>query len=192
MFMKIYTYTYSFNIIYGTIDLKQPTTQPSVSPPTSQKLKVLISYCIGKRSSINLLKLHEDLTTNGYECTLDVKDVNTGVPMSDVIPHKIAGCDAFIVIFSQKSSQSAEWCHTELAYANPYIGQKTLIVIKRQECDILSWMQFLLEDWLYLPFIKNEGYDESLKKLIRALEEVCMYIYSYMVKLVVIYCNLIF
>ena len=190
MFMKIYTYTYSFNIIYAWhCRFKATTTQPPVSPPSSQKLKVLISYCREEVTDKFAETLHEDLTTNGYECTLDAKDVITGASVSlDVVADKIAGCDAFIVIFSQKSSQS-EWCHIELAYANPYIGQKKLIVIKRQECDILSWMQLLLEDWLYLPFIKDEEYDESLKKLIRALEEVCMYIYSYMVKLVVMYCN---
>ena len=172
-------YTCSFNIFYDTVDLKrQSTTQPPVSPPaqppTSQKLKVLISY--GREEVIDKFAetLHGDLTTNGYECTLDAKDVCTGVSVSDVVSDKIADCDAFIVVFSQKSSQS-EWCRAELAYAKT--RKKKLIVIKRQELGFLSRLQFLFEDWFYLwslqlSFIKDEEYDESFRELIRALEEV--------------------
>ena len=145
-----------------------------MSPPTSQKLKVLISYSREEIIDKFAETLHGDLTTNDYDCTLDAKDVITGVSVSDVASDKIASCDAFIVIFSQKSSQSG-WYHAELAYAKTQ--KKKLIVINRQEWDFLSRMQFLLKDWFYLwslqlSFIKDEEYDESFMELIRALEEV--------------------
>ena len=163
----------------------QPSPPSPPPPPTSQELTVFISY--GREDITNKFaeKLHRDLTTNGYKCIRDVEDFLAGDSLSEVIANKIAGCDAFIVILSQKYSQS-KWCCNELIYADDQ--KKKLLVIKRQEeCDISHQVKLLLKDRVYLSFISDEEYDENLTKLIRALEEVA--ICNCTVKLVVIYCN---
>ena len=91
--------------------------------------------------------LYEDLQREGYECTLDVKDFDAGDELSYVIPDNIDHCDVFIIILSQKYSKSG-WCCAELKHAK--YCQKKLMIIKRQDCEISTQVQFLIEDRLYL------------------------------------------
>ena len=48
------------------------------------------------------------------------------------------------------------------------------MMIKRQDCEISTQVQFLIGDRLYLSFIKDEEYQENFSKLIKALKQVCI------------------
>ena len=150
--------------------MPQPTESLTSQPQsTSQKLKVFISYGREEITNKFAVTLHGDLTSNGYECTLDVKDFKADDSLSGVISDKIDGCDAFIIILSKKYSQS-DWYRAELVYAKDQ--KKKLIVIKREECVISSQVQFLIEDRLYFSFINDEEYNKNLIKLLGGLEKV--------------------
>ena len=151
-----------------------PPPPAPVAPPQQQSLfplKLFISYRREDTSTF-ATRLYEDLWVNGYDVFFDVQSITGADCLNDAISSAIEKCDVMIVILSETYSNS-DWCRKELKFAAK--KKKKWVIIKRLEGECSSLVEFIIEDQLWISFVKEEEYYAKFVKLIDALTKVRCY-----------------
>ncbi|CAG5130657.1 unnamed protein product [Candidula unifasciata] len=128
--------------------------------PSVQDLKaaespdVFISYQWGKQKHI--IKLYERLTSLGFTCWLDIKQMGGGDSLYDKIDRGLRGCKVVVSCVTQKYALSAN-CRREVSLADALKKPLLPLLLEQMTWPPSGPMSMVLSQLLYINCAKDES-----------------------------------
>ncbi|XP_059147008.1 uncharacterized protein LOC131934876 [Physella acuta] len=147
------------------------TIQTELDKKASDSPDVFISYQWGKQK--NIIKLYERLTSLGFSCWLDIKQMGGGDSLFDKIDRGIRGCKVVLSCVTQKYALSAN-CRREVSLTDALKKPLVPLLMEQMTWPPAGPMSMVMTQLLYINFAKDESvqmtwdgpkFDELLSKI---------------------------
>ncbi|XP_055899191.1 uncharacterized protein LOC106060709 [Biomphalaria glabrata] len=128
--------------------------QSDLDKIASDSPDIFISYQWGKQK--NIIKLYERLTSLGFSCWLDIKQMGGGDSLYDKIDRGIRGCKVVLSCVTQKYSLSAN-CRREVSLTDALKKPMIPLLLEKMTWPPSGPMSMVMTQLVYINFSKDES-----------------------------------
>ncbi|KAK0070210.1 hypothetical protein Bpfe_000193 [Biomphalaria pfeifferi] len=128
--------------------------QSDLDKIASESPDIFISYQWGKQK--NIIKLYDRLTSLGFSCWLDIKQMGGGDSLYDKIDRGIRGCKVVLSCVTQKYSLSAN-CRREVSLTDALKKPMIPLLMEKMTWPPSGPMSMVMTQLVYINFSKDES-----------------------------------